>query len=91
MGNSGKGEREPGSAPSGGDLATLCDQQAGGGSQSLPVQGIEQVVRPNTQQRNALADLKRTSRDTRLAISRDPAQLKYRKHRWHCSMQSQLG
>jgi hypothetical protein len=32
MGNSGKGEREPGSAPSGGDLATLCDHQAGEGS-----------------------------------------------------------
>ena len=63
MGNSGKGEREPGSAPSGGDLATLCDQQAGGGFASLPVQRIEQVVRPNTQQRNALADLKRTSED----------------------------
>ena len=31
VGNSGKGEREPGSAPSGGDLTTLCDQQAGGG------------------------------------------------------------
>src|SRR4029077_3724227 len=58
MGNSGKGEREPSSAPSGGDLA-LCDQQAGGGFANLPVQRIEQVVRPNTQQQNALADLKK--------------------------------
>jgi hypothetical protein len=63
MDNSGKAEREPGSAPLGGDLATLCDQQAGGGFASLPVQRIEQVVRPNTQQQNALADLKRTSED----------------------------
>jgi hypothetical protein len=63
MGNSGKGEREPGSAPSGGDLATLCDQQAGGGFANLPVQRIEQVVRPNTQQQNALADLKKASED----------------------------
>jgi len=63
MGNSGKGEREPGSAPSGGDLTTLCDQQAGGGFANLPVQRIEQVVRPNTQQQNALADLKKASED----------------------------
>jgi hypothetical protein len=63
IGNSGKGEREPGSVPSGGDLTTLCDQQAGGGFAKLPVQRIEQVVRPNTQQQNALADLKRTSED----------------------------
>jgi LTXXQ motif family protein len=63
IGNSGKGEREPGSVPSGGDLTTLCDQQAGGGFANLPVQRIEQVVRPNTQQQNALADLKKASED----------------------------
>jgi LTXXQ motif family protein len=63
MGNSAKGEREPGSAPSGGDLATLCDQQAGEGFANPPVQRIEQVVRPNTQQQNALADLKKASED----------------------------
>jgi hypothetical protein len=56
IGNFGKGGREPGSAPSGGDLATLCDQQAGGGFANLP-------VRPNTQQQNALADLKKASED----------------------------
>jgi hypothetical protein len=63
IGNFGKGGREPGSAPSGGDLATLCDQQAGGGFANLPVQRIAQVVRPNTQQQNALADLKKASED----------------------------
>jgi hypothetical protein len=63
MGNSSKGEREPGSAPSGGDLTTFCDQQAGGGFAKLPVQRIEQVVRPNTQQQNALGDLKKASED----------------------------
>ena len=63
IGNFGKGGREPGSAPSGGDLAKLCDQPAGGGFTNLPVQRIEQVVRPNTQQQNALADLKKASED----------------------------
>jgi hypothetical protein len=63
MGNSSKGERERGSAPSGGDLATLCDQQAGEGFANVPVQRIEQVVRPNTQQQNALADLRKVSED----------------------------
>jgi len=63
IGNFGKGGREPGSAPSGGDLATLCDQPAGGGFANLPVQRIEQEVRPNTQQQNALADLKKASED----------------------------
>ena len=63
VGNSGKGEREPGSAPSGGDLTTLCDQQAGGGFANLPVQRIAQMLRPNTQQQNALADLKKASED----------------------------
>ena len=63
IGNSGKGEREPGSAPSGGDLATHCNQQARGGFANLPVQRIEQVVRPNTQQQSALADLKKASED----------------------------
>jgi hypothetical protein len=44
-------------------LATLCDQQAGEGFANPPVQRIEQVVRPNTQQQNALADLKKASED----------------------------
>ena len=50
-------------APSGGDLTTLCDQQAGGGFANLPVQRIAQMLRPNTQQQNALADLKKASED----------------------------
>src|SRR4029077_6390458 len=45
------------------DLATLCDQQAAEGFANPPVQRIEQVVRPNTQQQNALADLRKVSED----------------------------
>ena len=58
-----RGNASPVLAPSGGDLATLCDQQAGGGFANSPVQRIEQVVRPRTQQQSALADLKKASED----------------------------
>lgn len=53
----GAGERI---SSSGGDLATLCSQEAEA-AVNVPVQRIEQVVRPNAQQQSAFDDLKKTA------------------------------
>ena len=47
-------------APAGGDVAALCGHQPGDVAK-LPVQRIEQVVHPNTQQRDAFDGLKTAS------------------------------
>jgi hypothetical protein len=57
-----------------------------GRQSNLPVQRIEQVVRPNTQQQNALADLKKASEEAASDLPAS-ARLKCRKHRWRGSMQ----
>ena len=58
------GSRGKGQAPAGGDIAALCSQHSGDAT-NLPIQRIEQVVQPNSQQQqDALAALKQASRDT---------------------------
>ncbi len=56
----GREQAEHGSAPPGGNLAALCGQQAESFAK-LPVQRIEQVVEPTTQQQSAFENLTRTA------------------------------
>ena len=49
-------------APSGGNMAAACSQQAGSFI-DLPVQRIEQVVQPTAQQQSAFADLKKAAQN----------------------------
>jgi len=58
------GSRGKGQAPAGGDVAALCSQHSGDAT-NLPIQRIEQVVQPNSQQQqDAFAALKQASRHT---------------------------
>jgi hypothetical protein len=57
------GDSARGGAPTGGDIAALCSQQSGDVT-SVPVQHIEEMLRPNQQQQqDAFAALKEASRD----------------------------
>jgi hypothetical protein len=51
-----------GGAPSGGNVAAACSQQAGNFI-DLPVQRIEQVVQPTAQQQSAFNDLKKAAQN----------------------------
>jgi hypothetical protein len=51
-----------GGAPSGGNMATACGQQAGSFI-DLPVQRIEQVVQPTAQQQSAFDNLKKAAQN----------------------------
>ena len=84
------GSRGNGQAPAGGDVAALCSQHSGDAT-NLPIQPIEQVVQPNSQQQqDALAALKQASRDTsdQLRVS---SRRTCRKRRWSGSMRSRPG
>lgn len=60
MGSTDHGNGSPGSTAPGGNLAALCGQQSGDVGQ-LPVQRIEQVVKPTAQQQAAFDALKQAS------------------------------
>ena len=86
MGNSGKGEREPSSAPSGGDLTMLCDQQAGGGFAICRCSASSRWC-GRIRSSKTRSPISRRRRKMPLAISGHPARLKCRKHRWRGPMQ----